>query len=227
MDNTLNDKLENFFSQFKQVTFSKGEIIIRPDNTPQGVYFIKEGYARMYSTFADGRELTLNIFKPRTYFSMMWALADIANTYYFQAHTRVIVQKAPQGQVKEFLQANPDILFNLTKRILVGLDGILTNIEYLLSGQAAHRVMAALFLSAKRFGQPKENNEVIINLPLTHQDIANLAGLTRETTSIEMGKLTKKKLISYNKRLIIINDIAKLEAEIIIYKNDHSLPYTL
>jgi hypothetical protein len=40
-----------------------------------------------------------------------------------------------------------------------------------------------------------------------------LAGLSRESTSLELEKLTKNKIISKKNGLLIINDLKKLEVE--------------
>ena len=81
-----------------------------------------------------------------------------------------------------------------------------------MSGDSYHRVIAALILCAKRFGQNR-GKKIVIDLPLTHQDIADLAAITRETASLAMGKLTRKGLISRAGRNILILDPVKLSAE--------------
>ena len=55
---------------------------------------------------------------------------------------------------------------------------------------------------------------VIIKLKFTHRDIASLAGISRETASREWEILERKKIIKYEKKQIIIEDIKKLEKEL-------------
>ena len=50
-------------------------------------------------------------------------------------------------------------------------------------------------------------------MPLAHKDIASLAGLTRETVSIEMKNLEKKGLIAYKRNQITIKDVDKFKKE--------------
>lgn len=208
-----NSRLEDFFSQFPESKYKKRQIILQPNDEPAGVYFLKDGYVRMYSVFEDGRELTLNIFKPKTYFSMMWAIADIPVSSYFETMTPVSLQLTPKNKLLEFLNESPEILYDLTRRILIGLDGTIVNFQNLLSGRAYNRVIAALVLSAKRFGT-KINNRVTIDLRLTHQDIASLAGITRETASLKLEALQKKSLISFKNHLLVISDLTKLQKEV-------------
>ncbi len=227
MKNDYAGRLEEFFTQFPQTGLKKGQIILQPNDKPAGVYFLKDGYVRMYSVFEDGRELTLNIFKPNTYFSMMWAIADIPINSYFQTMTPTLLQLAPKNKLLEFINDNPDILYDLTRRILIGLDGTIVNFQNLLSGRAYNRVIAALILSAKRFGKKGADNHVTIDLRLTHQDIASLAGITRETASLKLETLQKKALIHFEKHLLVIKNLKQLQDEAYLENsNDESDSYS-
>ncbi len=210
MEKYFFEKIEIFFNQGKHILYRKGEIIIRPDDEPQGLYFVKSGFVKMNSIFEDGKQLTLNIFKANSYFPMMWAIADIPNEYSYEAFTDVELFRMEKEKVIKFLEKNPDVLYEFTRRILVGLDGLIKNIEQLFKGNAYQRVVAAIYLTGKRFGKI-ENGRILIDLPLTHQDIADMSALSRETTSIEMNKLRLEKLISYKTRKITIEKIKELE----------------
>ena len=223
MSDPVGIKIEKFFSQYKPHRFRKGEVILRADDSPSGVYFIKEGYVVMTGLFEDGREITFNIFKPGTYFPIIWAIAGVKNSYYYTAMTQVVLQKNSKEETLKFLKKDPEVLFELTSRILVGMGGLLTNIEYILTGNSYRRIISVLTLSARRFGEYTGREKVIINIPLTHKDIANMSGLTRETVSLGMKKLERKKLISVgNKRQIIIENIKKLEKEFLVSESEPS-----
>jgi CRP-like cAMP-binding protein len=144
---------------------------------------------------------------------MMWAIADIPNAYFFQAMTPVKVRRMPQNSFKEFINHNPDILLEFTTRILIGLDGILTNVQHILSGDSYHRVTAAIIVFSKRFGKHNHNGLIDISLPLTHQDIADSAGITRETASLAMKKLQDKGIIFHHYRHLTIKRPDLLDRE--------------
>jgi CRP-like cAMP-binding protein len=219
-------KVNKFFSYYKPLVYKKRETIIRADDEPMGVYFIEKGYVRNYSLSEDGKELTLNILKPGSYFPLTWVVADIPNNYYFVAMTEVVVRKAPKTDVVEkLIKLNPDIGFALSKRILVGLSGLLVRMQYLIFSDANHKVSSTMLLLAKRFGENK-NSRVLIKIALTHQDIADLAGLTRETTTLEIGKLEKNGVIKRDGRFWIVKSIDKLVRVSTLYIDDKPLPYT-
>lgn len=205
-------KLNDFFSQFKLLHYKKDEIILRPDDTPSGVFYLCKGYVRLYSVSQAGEELTLIIFKPEDFFPMVWAISNTENIYYFEAITQVELWRAPREQFLDFIKINPDVFFDLTSRILIRLGGLLERMEYLVFGSAYQKVASILVICAQRFGL-KVGKGIKIPVPLTHKDIANLVGITRETASLEIKKLERKGFIHSRGRLFIIKDVRRLQKE--------------
>lgn len=209
---TAFEKLEDFFSKYKLFRYQKGEAILRPGDTPQGVYLIKKGYVRLYSISENGEELTLIIFKPNDFFPLMWAINNTENTEYLEAMTSVEIWRSPKDKFLEFIKTNPDVFFELTSRILVRLGGLLERMQYLVFGSAYEKVASILLICVERFGK-KEGKHTVIQVPLTHSDIARLIGVARETASIEMKKMERKRLIAYRGRLLIVKNKRRLEKE--------------
>jgi CRP/FNR family transcriptional regulator len=220
-------KLDKFFIGFKPVRlYKKGEIIIRAGDIPNGVFYLKKGFVRLYSISSEGQEITFNIFKPGSYFPMFWAIGNSSNTYFFEAMTNIEVCRAPKNELIKFLKKEPEILFELTRRILVGLDGLLTMAEYRLFGSAYTRVASVILICAKRFGRKSNNGDIVIELPLTHRQIASFAGLTRETTSLAIQKLKNIGVVNYNRHLVAVKNIKKLEKELAIPKEENTTATT-
>ena len=209
----LQVKVAQFFSQFGQREYKKGEFILQPDEA-HGVFFLETGHVREYGISSQGIEVGLHIFVPNTYFPMMWVIANIPNRYYYEALDDVRVYNAPKEAVLLFLKENPDVLFDLTKRAFMGLDKLTSRIEHLSYGKAYEKVVSIILYLARHFGEEKDM-KVYIDHKFTHRDIAALAGITRETTSREWEKLEKKELINYKEHLIIIENLEKLKQELV------------
>lgn len=209
------DRLNQFFNQFKKLHFKKGQIILQPDTTPLGVFYLEKGYVKAYSTSKEGKELTIIIFKPEDIFPYAWAISGIENRYYYEAMTAIEVYRSPKEELLNSISSNADILLTLSKRIVVRMMGLAQRMEYLAFGNAYAKVASMLVICAERFGKA-EGKHVVIQVPLTHKDIANLLGVTRETISIEMKKLEKKDLIDQKGKFITIKNMQKLEQESLI-----------
>ena len=202
---------EEFFARFgKTLEYKKNQLIIGPGGIPPGVFFVKSGFVRHYLISQEGKEITFNIFKPGAYFSMISALNNIPNIYYYESLTDVLLLRAPNDEVVKFVENNPEMLYDLAKRTLSGLDGITRLTQALLTGNAEQQIASVLLVLTRRFGKTT-NRGIIIDLPITHRIIGTLAGLSRESTSIELGKLEKAKIISQKNHLILVKDFKKLE----------------
>jgi CRP-like cAMP-binding protein len=211
MDLKLTEKLIEFFKTTKTVKYTKGELIVRGNDEPGGVFFILEGFVKMSSLLEDGTEVAIHIYKPGTFIPMIWALAGIENTYYYRSLTAATLYKAPKEKFLEFLRQNPDVLMDLTSRVLLGLDGVLMNTKHLLYANSTKKVAIIIATLCRRFGVIKENGVIEISLVLTHQELAQFAGVTRETVSLAIEKLKSKGIVSQDKRRFVVKDLKALE----------------
>ncbi len=211
-------EFELFYKQFQIRKYKKGEILIRADDDPQGIFCLTKGYVREYTISKAGFELTLHILKPISYFPMVWAVNGTPNVYYFEALTEVEVGRAPKEQVVDFIKDKPTIIFELLSELIEDYAESLKRIEHLVFSDAYRRVISILIYIAKHFGETS-GNTIKIGHHFTQQDIATLVGIARETASNEMVKLEKKGLVKVINHEIIIENIDKLEVELISNKN--------
>lgn len=204
---------ETFYKQFKTRHYKKGEMLIRADDDPQGIFCLKKGYVRQYTISKTGYELTLHILRPITYFPMVWAVNGTPNVYYFEALTPVEVGRAPRDEVVSFIKDKPDIIFELLSELIERYAETLTRVEHLVFSDAYRRVISVLLYIAKHFGE-KSDNGIMIGYHFTQQDIATLTGVARETASIELVELKKKGLVKNVGHSILIESVKKLELEL-------------
>lgn len=213
MDQDIQKKLDEFFSKCKSQDYKKGDILIRADEEPQGIFYLTKGSIKQYAVSQKGEESVVNIFKPISFFPMSWAINSTPNAYYFETLETVKGKLAPREEVINFLKGNPDILYNLMSRVFKGTDGLLMRMVYLMSGEAYARVIIELLIQAKRFGKSQPGNKTI-TLYISETDIANQAGMVRETVSREIKLLKDKGLVSFEKSVLTINNLSSLEEEL-------------
>jgi CRP/FNR family transcriptional regulator len=213
MEPTVKAKIHTFFTQWKHQTHKKGEILFRADDEPNGIFYITSGSVKQYTISKNGIESTVNVFKPVAFFPMSWAITNTPNIYFFEAATDIEVWKAPKEETITFIKDNPDVMFDLLKRVYLGTDGILARMVYLMSGNAADRLLVELVIYAKRFGSQGKDGQIICKI--TENDIALSAGMTRETVSREIKKLKEKDLVTLDKNGIIVHNLEALESTLI------------
>lgn len=204
---------ETFYKQFSIRSYKKGEMLIRADDDPMGIFCLTKGYVRQYTISKTGFELSLHILKPISYFPMVWAINGTPNVYYFEALTPVEVGRAPREQVVDFIKDKPVIIFELMSELLEDYAETLTRVEHLVFSDAYRRVISILLYIAKHFGE-KSGTDTIVHHRFTQQDIATLVGVARETAGIEMVKLEKKGLVKYVDHAMIFDNMKSLELEL-------------
>jgi CRP-like cAMP-binding protein len=203
---------EFFIKNGSKMLFKKDDVLIRSEEDPSGIYFLKSGIVKMSTFFASGTEITFNLFKPGSFFPMIWAIAETKNSYDFLAVTDAVTYRVPKKEVLIFLEKNKLVYSDLVKRILVGFDSLLTGLPYLLSGNSTKRVAMALLILGRRFGQ-RTSDGLVIGIKVRHEDLAGMAALTRETVSLTIEKMERKKIIQQKNRFIIIKEPEELKKE--------------
>ncbi|MDO8583333.1 MAG: Crp/Fnr family transcriptional regulator [bacterium] len=212
MIQSTSGKLQKFFAKGKALHYKKGETILRSGDSPQGVYFLDKGYIRLYSISESGEELTLIIFKSNDFFPMMWAINGTENENYLEAITDADLHRCSKEDFRRFIAENSDVSLELTSLTLTRMGGLLQRMEYLAFGSASQKVASIFIICAERFGK-KTDNSAIIDIPLTHKDVAMLVGMTRETVSIEIKKFERRGIIDHRGHAIFIKDLRKLQKE--------------
>ncbi len=215
IDPVVNQKLTSFAAQFKLYTYAKGDFLLRSHEQPQSVFYLHKGSVRLYAMSKNGSELVLHIFRPLSFFPMMWAINNAPNTYYYEAMTSVEAYKIPKEKVLEFLQNNVDVFYDFTSRAYRGIDALLAKVMYQMCGSAYGKVLAEIYIYVKRFGTYADKSGMpVISAFISERDIAAQSGLTRETVSRELKILKDKNVITFSKNNLTIIDIKRLEEEL-------------
>lgn len=212
MSNTTIEKITTFFLNYQQYQFRAGEVLISPDDELYKIYFLKKGYVRQYILTLDGEEIALHIFRQGSFFPIMLVLAEAQNKYYFEAKTACEINIAPVEKVITFLKKNPEVLFLLTTRLSKGLNGLTSRVEHLLFNQAYEKIITLLLYLSKNYGR-QEKEKIIIDIPVTHIEMAALLGTSRETVSRQIEILQKKDFVIYKGRRLFV-DAKKLKEEV-------------
>lgn len=191
------------------LTYKKGEFIIRPGDTPQGVFYIQRGLVKAYDITKYGEENLLIIRKENEIFPLIWSITGEGKHVIYEALSEVKVLRLDQKTFQGLLQKDTSLISPLMDIIIemyrVHSERIM-NLEY---RTVRERLIAFLLIMAQRFGV-KTAQGVRIEAPLKHQDIASSINATRETTGRELANLARKDLIVTQNSHITLKDTRKL-----------------
>jgi CRP-like cAMP-binding protein len=124
--------------------------------------------------------------------------------YYYEAFSDCMLYCVPVATYVRYLKTHQNGLMYAFLRMMERSIGFQLRINALEQSKAACKVVNIMHFLALRFGDDIKKDTVKIGIPLTQQDIANLTGLTRETTGMELKKLEKQKILSCKRRHYMI-----------------------
>jgi CRP-like cAMP-binding protein len=185
----------------------------------QVVNVIISGYVKRYQINNDGSISVQIIYGPGDVFPLTVVYRKLLGqhlyigpeVFYYEALCPTEVAGITEDELKSAVDDNSDIYSNLMQEAGEHLEWCVMRLENLALKTSYHRLAHHLWYLTSRFST-KKSTGIEIDLPLTHQDLADSLSLTRETVSMAMGELKSKKLIKTNKHILIPN-IDKLKEE--------------
>ena len=208
--NQQRDKLRSFFYAHTRIQYKKGEVIIRPEDDPSGVFLIEWGFVKAYSITKYGEENLLLVRGSGSVFPLLWAFTGEHRSVSYEAMEETSLWRVGKADYLEFLEKNPDVLPIILDMALEAYRLHSERVITLSYRTARERIVSFLVVTASRFGVEKDGI-VEINAPFRQTDIASSVNATRETTSRELNTLRKKDLLTNTNGHIGIKDIEKLK----------------
>lgn len=182
-------------------TFRKGEIIIFQGEAPRVAFVVKKGIVKAYNLSVGGDEKPVGFYEPGAIFPAAWVYGKMPNAiYYYEAFTSdVSLYTVNRNELVKFVKNSPELIYSEMERYLIDELGQSMRLNALQHSRASDKLLYTLHYLALSNGHKVGPQEVEIDLTLTHQDFANLTGLTRETAATELNKLKHRGVISYDK----------------------------
>jgi len=112
-------------------------------------------------------------------------------------------------ELKELMYGSRELSFKMLKLIGLRLIKLERKLELLVFRDARTRIVEFLKDTASWKGK-KVGFETLILTKLTHKDIASLTGTSRQTVTTILNELKEKNLINFDRRRILIRDLANL-----------------
>lgn len=207
--------LDAFFQESPRISFQKKQILLGPQDHPGVFYYLESGSVRSYSITEWGEEKLGVIYRPGEIFPLLYIFDRKPLTRTYEALEQISVRKCRVDDFVTFVQDSRDALIELASNAADLMSVFSDRIDVLEYTKAYARTIAFLLHCAKRFGVPQKNGTgCLIDVPISHRDIASGIATARETATRELQKLERKKLISHHRNLIVITDIKLLEDEL-------------
>ncbi len=203
----FNEKvLIDFCSAWPARLIKKGRPLFYQGEIPRTSLLIKSGAVKLYNINFNGEEKIVGYEDEGGLLPCEWLFnRSPVSLYYCDTFTDCEVYAVPRTEIMAFINSNHDVARMLLNRYISMYIGTTMHLHALEQLKAADKLLHIFQYLVLRFGKPLGKDTYLIPLRLTHQEIANLVGLTRETVSTEIGKLKLAGILSAKDTHYVVN----------------------
>jgi CRP-like cAMP-binding protein len=183
--------------------FGAKDMIFTPGNPDDKLYFLLEGTVRLYKIYGEYKEATVALLKDEGVFGELSLDEGSWQNVFAEAVTEVRVVGVRKSMLVEVIKRRPKfamkLLFSFSERLRQSEEVI----ESLLDREVSARLATLLLNLSDRFGETNGSGTVL-NVRLTHQDLANMIVSSREAVSKVMSEFQRDGLIEVRNRRISV-----------------------
>jgi CRP-like cAMP-binding protein len=181
----------------------KRQPLYLPGDPSRNVYLLKQGRVKIANTSPSGKEVTFDILEPGEVFGELDVLEDAPRSTSAETLDDALICVIPRKDFDQYLAMHPNVTIKLTKLIGLRLKKIQSRVEDLVFRDVPARLAHLLSELSKTEGVADKQG-IRLKVKLTHQEMANLIGCSRETVSTTMGQFRDDGLIQMDGRTITI-----------------------
>ena len=190
--------------------YPEGAMIFVEGQVPRGVYVLCQGRAKLMATNSDGKTFILKIAEPGEILGLHSAVSG--KPYEVTVETLQPSQLAYIGREDflQFLKQHPDACLHAAQQLSNDCQSAYDVIRSIGLSHSVSEKLARLLLQWATDGQVSDG-AIRLKLSLTHEEMAQLIGTSRETVTRILGDFKKQRVLELKGSTLVIRNKAALE----------------
>lgn len=197
-------------SLFHDRSYPAGQPVYFEGDAAAHLFLIAMGRVRLVRNTAAGREVVLDILHGGEYFGNLRALGAEAYGETAMTQTECCILQISSEDFETILQRHPAVTLKVLGAVGQRLEESRELVKQLSTFSAEQRIASALLRLANKLGEERDQS-VLIQLPLSRQDLAAMTGATTETVSRLMSRFARDGLIRSGRKWVAVADPQGLE----------------
>jgi CRP/FNR family transcriptional regulator, cyclic AMP receptor protein len=193
--------------------FAKGAFLWRPDDEADCIYFLRTGRVVVTTAKPDERPVALHTIEPEQPFGEL-CLCSVRAGIRGTTANAVIATEVLEIKLSSFLgyvHQNPAALNALMFTLCLRLTDAEHRIEVMAHRGAEQRLGRLLLrLSTSRGRRTRVGRKEMVGVTVSHNALAQLAGMSRPHVTVTMGRLRRRRLVQYDGQGLVRVDVASL-----------------
>jgi CRP/FNR family transcriptional regulator, cyclic AMP receptor protein len=206
-----NDSLAAFERVKFTSSYPAGAVLFVEGQVPRGVYMLCSGRVKLTMTSPEGKTIIVRVAEAGELLGLQSAISGDAHELTAETLQPCQVDFVRRDDFSKLLREHAEIAANTIQQFGNYYRGACQQIRYLgLTSSASEKLATFLLESAIRGQQTQQG--IRLNLGLTHEEIAQVLGLTRETVTRSLSEFRSQSLISTKGPTVLIRNKTGLEA---------------
>ncbi len=191
--------------------FREKQVIYMPSDPRARLYAIVSGKVKLAEVSPEGKELVLCVLGKGDLFGELCLFDAGPHSTLATAIEDSEIVTIKCSDLANFMAEDPALVKALGKHVGDKIRTLEQKLSELVFKDVAQRLAGLLLDLAHDYGRRLPSGERVIEMKITHQDLAGLIGSTRETTTTTLNQFREKGLIDFHRREIVVRDIEGLE----------------
>jgi CRP-like cAMP-binding protein len=209
-----NDALEKIEKIGSRKAYTKNDVILMEEDAGTALFVIVKGKVKVSRNSNDGREVILTILGESDFFGEMAILDGLTRSATVTAIDESELFLIQRNDFLNLLYEHPEVSVALLQELTRRLRNADMKIKALSLKDAEGKVATVILQLADDIGKIKQGVVEIEKLPL-QQDLANMAGTSRETISRTLHSFAKKGYVEMEGNKLRILDYEKFKEKFI------------
>ncbi len=194
-----------------QEEIRRRRVIYLPGDPGNSVYFVNGGRVKISRVTRDGKELTLAYRGPGEIFGELCLVDGGPRQEMAEAMENALITELPLEEFLRMLSTQAAMGLQLIKILCERRRDLESKVEDLVYRDVNAKLAELLLQFGKDYGVDDARG-TLVAVKVTHQEMANLIGSTRETVSLTLSQFKRKQLITTEGRKIILTSLEGLKA---------------
>lgn len=209
--NLPKEELREVHKKFNATHFEERETIYFQNETATLLRVVVEGKIKLIHETIEGKDILLEMLKPGEFFGSLSALGDTVYKETAQAQTNACVLAIGLKDFRDILNKFPSVALVVLDITADRLSTSNDKIRQLTTLSVEKRLANILLALSDKFGEESEKG-LLIQLPLSRKDLADMAGTSEETASRIMSNFQQEGIIKTGRKWVAILDRIALES---------------
>jgi CRP/FNR family transcriptional regulator len=202
-DRASDETIANCEHLFVQQPCQRGHVLFHQGDAARLVYLVKRGIVRIARRTADGKEVTVAILGTGCVFGEEVVFSQVERSTIAICMTDTLLCSARAEHIYGLLTRFPQLAINIAKYVHEQRDDALAIAEDVAYLKVSDRLLRLFERLSQEHGKPTSDG-MLLDVRLTHADLASLIGSTRETVSAQLAQLVRDGSIRFDGRSIIV-----------------------